>query len=189
MSPALHRSSAIRRLERSEAIEIHDGITFDFYTELPHITLGINVIVAWDYTIKYSDCIVAVKTLYGWTSVNKPTKCIWASFLTEVQWYSTLNTAMRLKNTWWNNLSFLHRTATFHSFHTSRYIMLPGHIYQESELSSNKQKLAQMHLTINLEIWHNVYNSVITRTSTKDEHIVLNWRVYIGSSLLYYTSP
>ena len=37
MSPALNGSSAIRRFERSDAIEIHDGITFDFYTGLPHM--------------------------------------------------------------------------------------------------------------------------------------------------------
>ena len=37
MSAALHGSSAIRRFEPSNAIEIRDGITFDFYTGLPHI--------------------------------------------------------------------------------------------------------------------------------------------------------
>ena len=37
MSPALNGSSAIQRLERSNVIEIHDGITFDFYTGLPHM--------------------------------------------------------------------------------------------------------------------------------------------------------
>ena len=39
MSPALNRSSAIRRFERSDAIEIRDGITFDFYTGLPQMPL------------------------------------------------------------------------------------------------------------------------------------------------------
>ena len=39
MSPALNGSSAIRRFEGSDAIEIRDGITFDFYTGLPHICL------------------------------------------------------------------------------------------------------------------------------------------------------
>ena len=37
MSPALNGSSAIRRFEGSDAIEIRNGITFDFYTGLPHI--------------------------------------------------------------------------------------------------------------------------------------------------------
>ena len=37
MSPALNGSSAIQRFERSNAIEICNGITFDFYTGLPHI--------------------------------------------------------------------------------------------------------------------------------------------------------
>ena len=37
MSPTLHRSSAIRCFERGDAIEIHDGIIFNFYTGLSHI--------------------------------------------------------------------------------------------------------------------------------------------------------
>ena len=37
MSPTRNGSSAIRRFEGSDAIEIRDGITFDFYTELPHM--------------------------------------------------------------------------------------------------------------------------------------------------------
>ena len=37
MSPALNGSSAIRRFKCSNAIEIRDGITFDFYTGLPHV--------------------------------------------------------------------------------------------------------------------------------------------------------
>ena len=37
MSPARNGSSAVRRFEGSDAIEIRDGITFDFYTGLPHM--------------------------------------------------------------------------------------------------------------------------------------------------------
>ena len=37
MSPALDGSSAIRHFELSDALKIHDGIIFDFYTGLPHI--------------------------------------------------------------------------------------------------------------------------------------------------------
>ena len=37
MSPALSGSSAIRRFESIGVIEIRDGITFEFYTGLPHI--------------------------------------------------------------------------------------------------------------------------------------------------------
>ena len=39
MSPALNGISAIRHFECSNAIEIRDGITFDFYTGLPLMTL------------------------------------------------------------------------------------------------------------------------------------------------------
>ena len=37
MNPALTGSSAIWHFEGSNLIEICDGITFDFYTGLPHI--------------------------------------------------------------------------------------------------------------------------------------------------------
>ena len=40
MSPALNGSSAIRRYEYSDTIEIRDRITFDFYTGMPHIACG-----------------------------------------------------------------------------------------------------------------------------------------------------
>ena len=37
MSPTLKGSSAIQCFEHSDAIEICDGIIFNFYTGLPHI--------------------------------------------------------------------------------------------------------------------------------------------------------
>ena len=37
MSPALSGSSAIPHFEGSGVVKIRDGITFDFYTRLPHI--------------------------------------------------------------------------------------------------------------------------------------------------------
>ena len=37
MSPVPNGSSAIRRLELSDAIKIRNGIIFDFYTGLPHM--------------------------------------------------------------------------------------------------------------------------------------------------------
>ena len=39
MSPALNGSSAIQRFEGNDAIKIRDGITFDFYTGLPHVLI------------------------------------------------------------------------------------------------------------------------------------------------------
>ena len=38
MSPALNVSSSIQCFERRNVIEIHDGIRFDFYTGLPHLS-------------------------------------------------------------------------------------------------------------------------------------------------------
>ena len=40
MSPALTESSAIRRFERSDVIEIRNRIIFNFYTGLPHMYIG-----------------------------------------------------------------------------------------------------------------------------------------------------
>ena len=41
MSPALNRSSALQHFERSNAIEIRNGIMFDFYPGLPHVCVHI----------------------------------------------------------------------------------------------------------------------------------------------------
>ena len=37
MSPAFNGSSALEHFERSNEIEIHNGIMFDFYPGLPHV--------------------------------------------------------------------------------------------------------------------------------------------------------
>ena len=39
MSPALSGSSALQRVELGDALEIRDGIIFDFYPGLPHMWL------------------------------------------------------------------------------------------------------------------------------------------------------
>ena len=39
MSPPLNGSSALQRFERSNAIEIRNGIMFDFYPGLPHMSI------------------------------------------------------------------------------------------------------------------------------------------------------
>ena len=43
MSSAFNGSSALRRFEHSDAIEIRDGITFDFYTGLPQVYFAHNL--------------------------------------------------------------------------------------------------------------------------------------------------
>ena len=52
MSPALNGSSVIRRFEGNDAIEICDGITFDFYTGLPHL---VYIILNQNPLLNYSD--------------------------------------------------------------------------------------------------------------------------------------
>ena len=44
MSPALNRSSALKRFERGNAVKIRKRIMFHFYPELPHIRLKYNYI-------------------------------------------------------------------------------------------------------------------------------------------------
>ena len=39
MSPALNGSSMLERFEHSNASEIHNGIMFDFYPGLPHLSI------------------------------------------------------------------------------------------------------------------------------------------------------
>ena len=59
MSPTLNGSSAIRRFERSVAIEIRDGITFDFYLGLPHIICFLTA-----YTFKKDAEIMCILCMY-----------------------------------------------------------------------------------------------------------------------------
>jgi len=47
MSPALNRSSLLERFERSNAIEICNGIMFDFYPGLPHIAVHVELADFW----------------------------------------------------------------------------------------------------------------------------------------------
>ena len=56
MSSALNGSSAIWRFEGSDAIEIRDGITFDFYTGLPHVNLYCMYICCVSYFLKRKPC-------------------------------------------------------------------------------------------------------------------------------------
>ena len=48
MSPTLNESSAIQRFKPSNAIKIRNGITFDFYTGLPHIHFWVCTYVLSD---------------------------------------------------------------------------------------------------------------------------------------------
>ena len=59
ISPALNRSSVIRRFEGNDAIEIRDRITFDFYTGLPHMRLRTLLMIGQ----KMVHCIIVV---YGY---------------------------------------------------------------------------------------------------------------------------
>ena len=40
MNPTPNRSTVLQRLEGSNAIKIHNGVLFDFYSGLPHIISG-----------------------------------------------------------------------------------------------------------------------------------------------------
>ena len=68
LSPALNGSSEIRSLECSDAIEIHNGIIFDFYTGLPH-----NIIVAFDQASTFS----LVRKSAQMMCVSNPLQTVW----------------------------------------------------------------------------------------------------------------
>ena len=46
MSPAFNSSPVLQHLERGNAVEIRNGITFDFYLGLPHL---LSTVTLWSY--------------------------------------------------------------------------------------------------------------------------------------------
>ena len=66
MSPTLNRSSAIWHFKHSGAIEIRDGITFDFYAGLPHV-LG--------QTVPVVSISMTEKVNYKPEGENRDTEC------------------------------------------------------------------------------------------------------------------
>ena len=74
MSPALNGSSAIRHFKGSDAIKIRDGITFDFYTGLPHIAptskswpiVSSPDLIRHVYCFPYNMCNTESDLHWGW---------------------------------------------------------------------------------------------------------------------------
>ena len=58
MSPTLSRSLALQCVTLGDALEIRNGITFDFYSGLPHIHLD-NVYIVPHKTILTSHVIIS----------------------------------------------------------------------------------------------------------------------------------
>ena len=63
MSPALSGNPAIRCFEGCDALEIHDGITFNFYTGLPQMDTTLSVCIPSahlmsQHTYDHTSCIV-----------------------------------------------------------------------------------------------------------------------------------
>ena len=54
MNPTLNGSFMVQRLEGRDVLEIHDGITFDFYTGLPHTYLFLELICCHSSQIENS---------------------------------------------------------------------------------------------------------------------------------------
>ena len=76
MSPALNGSSAIRvrRFERSNAVEIREGITFDFYTGLPHMLSGHRLMMSFDISacfMVYREISWRITMLHGVAKGNQ----------------------------------------------------------------------------------------------------------------------
>ena len=68
------RNSAVRHFEYSDAIEIHDGIIYDFYKRLSHVHSFIyaSVAAAADYT---QDCVcVMCACLPAWKFIRACTQ-------------------------------------------------------------------------------------------------------------------
>ena len=73
MSPTVNGSSALQRFERSNAIEIRNGIMFNFYPGLPHIILSIYV------TARNTTCCHTFfhqpNITKSWTNIDLYPKC------------------------------------------------------------------------------------------------------------------
>ena len=68
--PTLNRNSAVQHFERSDSVEIHDGIIYDFYTGLSHVHSFIyaSVAAAADYT---QNCVcVMCASLPAWKFIR-----------------------------------------------------------------------------------------------------------------------
>ena len=58
MSPALNGGSAIWHFKHNEAIEIRDGIIFDFYMRLSHVCMSeLNIVIYNVQIILYSTVV------------------------------------------------------------------------------------------------------------------------------------
>ena len=83
MSPALNGSSAVRRFEGNDAIEIRYGITFDFYTGLPHIRInlvGINTkITSIGYTT-YTTPLDSLPEAYTVAEGKQSISCLYSLY-------------------------------------------------------------------------------------------------------------
>ena len=55
MSPTLNGSSVVRRFLCSDTIKICNGITFDFYTGLPHLYLLLGALGCNLFSVPYPD--------------------------------------------------------------------------------------------------------------------------------------
>ena len=72
MSPALNGSSALQRFERSNAIELRNGILFDFYPGLPHI-LYVYILCMYNKSYLLS-CLFSMQSLNTYDYVS----CVYA---------------------------------------------------------------------------------------------------------------
>ena len=63
MSPALNVSSAIRCFKHSNAIEIHNGITFVFYMGLPHIRTQVSGDIVCTHPVKLVYSVTHLHTI------------------------------------------------------------------------------------------------------------------------------
>ena len=69
MSPALNGISALQRFEHSNAIEIRNGIMFDFYPGLPYMSNSLYMYANW-INLLVTKKIKVVNVVYPWSGVT-----------------------------------------------------------------------------------------------------------------------
>ena len=56
MSPTLNGSSALEDFERSNAIELRNGIVFNFYPGLPHVHIVAHIVALFPIHYSFPAC-------------------------------------------------------------------------------------------------------------------------------------
>ena len=73
MSPTLNASTMLKHFECGNAVEMRNGIMFDFYPGLPHIHLLNNLIIM--ILIKMTELLMVCGDYFAWSFIDQALHC------------------------------------------------------------------------------------------------------------------